>query len=385
MSTTKITLKQNTAGFTPGRRGTVPRESVALLQGRVLCGICGTRMRIKYQQIEAGIVPYYQCCEEVVRRAGKLCQSIRGSNIDGAISGLLVEAVAPAALEVALAVQDEIAGRIEAAAALRRSQLELARRRYLKVDPDNRLVADTLEADWNDRLRRFDILHQEHEQQRKADQGLLNDEAREHILALSTDFPCVWNNPRTQPLERKQMLALLIEDVTLIKSAQITMHVRFRGGRTTSLSVERPKPVALVRKTLPDVIKRLDQLLETCTDRQASQKLNVHGHRNWKGQPFTSKRVRYVRQVYGLKSRFNRLRARGFLTGEEMANKPGICVTSVHQLGREGVLPRQLYGNEQRCLYAPLDGARFQRGRGGRCRSKRPKLIPASTSTREAI
>lgn len=388
----QVILKQNTAGFTPGHRGTVPREGVALLQGRVLCGICGTRMRVKYQQIESGTVPYYQCCEEVVRRGGKLCQSIRGSDIDSAISGLLLEAVAPAALEVALAVQDEIAGRIEEADALRRSQLEraryeaeLARRRYLKVDPDNRLVADTLEADWNDRLRRLDILQQEHEQQRKADQGLLSDEARERILALSTDFPRVWKDPRTQPLERKRMLALLVEDVTLIKAAQITMHVRFRGGRTTSLSVERPKPMALVRKTLPDVIQKLDQLLETCTDRQASEKLNAFGHRNWKGQPFTSKRVRYVRQEYGLKSRFDRLRARGFLTGEEMAKKLGICVTSVHQLGREGVLPRQLYGNEQRCLYAPLNGARLQRGRGGRYRSKRPKLIRASTSTREAI
>lgn len=88
-----------------------------------------------------------------------MCQSIRGCDVDRAISSLLLETVAPAALAVALAVQDEIAGRIEEADALRRSQLEraryeaeLARRRYLKVDPDNRLVADTLEADWNERF-----------------------------------------------------------------------------------------------------------------------------------------------------------------------------------------------------------------------------------------
>jgi hypothetical protein len=274
---------------------------------------------------------------------------------------------------------------------LRRSQLEraryeaeLARRRYLKVDPDNRLVADTLEADWNERLRHLDTLQQQHEQQRKADQGLLSDEARARILALSSDFPRIWNDPRTQPLERKRMVALLIEDVTLIKAERISMHVRFRGGQTTSLSVDRARPMALVRKTLPEVVQKLDQLLEACSDREASVQLNALGHRNWKGESFTPKRTAYVRRMYGLKSRFDRLRARGFLTGEEIARELGVCVSQVHLLGRAGILPRQLYGNEERCLYAPLNGAVLVRGRGGRYRAKRPVLIPTPSSTQEA-
>ncbi|HEX5208735.1 MAG TPA: recombinase family protein [Steroidobacteraceae bacterium] len=388
----QATLKQNVGSFSPGSRGTVPREGPALLQGRVICGRCGVRMRVKYQQIEVGLVPYYQCCEEAVRRAGKMCQSIRGSEVDRAIGELLLKTVAPAALEVALAVQDEIAGRIEQADALRRKQLErarydaeLARRRYLKVDPNNRLVADTLEADWNERLRRLDALQQQHEQQRKADQGLLNDEARERIRALSADFPRVWNDPRTAPLERKRMVALLIEDVTLVRGERIAMHVRFRGGQTTSLAVERPKPMALVRKTRPEVIERLDQLLETCSDREATAQLNALGYRNWKGESFTTKRTRYVRLMYGLKSRYDRLRARGFLTGAEMARELGVCVSQVNVLGRAGVLPRQYYGNEHRCLYAPLNGARLVNGVGGRYRPRRPRLIPARSSTREAV
>jgi DNA invertase Pin-like site-specific DNA recombinase len=388
----EVTLRQNGAGFSPGMRGSLPREGIALLQGRILCGVCGSRMSVKYQEIAVGLVPYYQCCEEVVRNAGKMCQSIRGCEVDRVISDLLLETVAPAALEVALAVQDEIAGRIEQADALRRSQLEraryeaeLARRRYLKVDPDNRLVADTLEADWNEQLRRLDTLQQQHEQQRKADQGLLSDEARARILALSSDFPRVWNDPRTAPLERKRMVALLIEDVTLIKAERIIIHVRFRGGQATSLSVERAKPMALVRKTLPEVIQKLDQLLDTCSDREASVQLNALGYRNWKGESFTTKRTRYVRLVYGLTSRFDRLRARGFLTGEEMARQLGVCVSQVHLLGRAGILPRQPYGNEERCLYAPLNGAVLVHGRGGRFRSKRAALIPAPSSTQEAI
>jgi DNA invertase Pin-like site-specific DNA recombinase len=388
----QVTLRQNAGGFNNGVRGRVPREGDALLQGRILCGRCGARMRVRYQLRDERLTPYYICTEEVVRRAGKLCQSILGCDVDAAIGTLLLQTVAPAALAVALAVQDEIAGRIEAADTLRRSQLEraryeaeLKRRRFLKCDPDHRLVADALEADWNEQLRRLDALQQEHDRQRHADQGLLTDEARARILALAQDFARVWNDSRTQALERKRMLALLIEDVTLHTADTIAVHVRFRGGQTTSLTVERRKPIALVRKTLPEVIQTLDQLLETCSDREAAAQLNALGHRNWKGESFTSKRTRYVRQVYRLKSRFDRLRARGFLTGEEMARELGICLTQVHGLGREGVLPREPYGNEQRCLYAPLNGAVYVRGRGGRYRSRRPTLIPAPPSTQEAV
>ena len=388
----QVTLKDNIGSFSPSGRGTVPREGPALLQGRLVCGICGARMRVKYQAVEAGLLPYYQCTEESVRRGGKVCQFIRGCDIDRAIGTLLLETVAPAALKVALAVQDEIAGRIEQADALRRKQLEraryeaeLARRRYVKVDPDNRLVADRLEADWNEHLRRLDTLQQEHEQQRKADQGLLSAEARQRILALSKDFPRVWNDPRTQAVERKRMVALLIEDVTLIRDQKIDIHVRFRGGQTTSLSVDRPKPMALVRKTLPAVVNKLDQLLDTCSDREAAVQLNALGHRNWKGEAFTTKRAAYVRQMYGLKSRFDRLRARGYLTGNEVAQQLRICISRVHDLGRKGILPRTSYGNEERCLYKPLNGAMLVNGRGGRGSTTHPRLIPAPSSTQEVV
>jgi len=388
----QTTLRQHASGFNAGVRGRMPREGTALLQGRVLCGLCGARMRVRYQRVDECVAPYYVCTEEVVRRAGKACQSIRGRDIDAAISTLLLETVAPAALSVALAVQDEIAGRIEAADALRRSQLEraryeaeLKRRRFIKCDPDHRLVADALEADWNEQLRRLDTLQQEHERQSNADQSLLGEAARARILALANDFPRVWNDPHTEPRERKRMLALLIEDVTLVKADHIAIHVRFRGGQSTSLSVARPVPIARVRKTLPEVIQALDQLLETCSDRAAAAQLNALGLGNWKREPFTAKRVRYVRMIYKLKSRFDRLRARGFLTGEEMARELGICLTQVHNLGREGVLPRQPYSNEQRCLYAPLNGAVLVRGRGGRYRSRRPALTPAPKSTQETV
>ena len=130
-----------------------------------------------------------------------------GTSIDAAISTLLLETVAPAAIEVAVAVQGEIAERIRQADALRHQQLErarydaeLARRRCLKVDPDNRLVADALEADWNDRLRTLDCLQQEHEHQRHADSQMLTEGARGGIMDLAKDFPSIWTDPRQRAL-----------------------------------------------------------------------------------------------------------------------------------------------------------------------------------------
>lgn len=380
-------LRQN-LGFSPGERGTMPREGNALLQGRLLCGKCGSRMRVHYENLSGQQRPYYRCTEETVRRAGKPCQWVHGLAVDEAVGALLLQTVAPAAIEVALAVQDEIAQRIEQAAARRQAQLEraryeaeLARRRYAKVDPDNRLVADALEADWNQRLRELDHLQREHERQQHDEQAQLNAPARQRIADLARDFPRVWNDSRTSALERKRMLALLIEDVTLVAGPSITVHVRWRGGRTQSLCVDKPRPIAQIRKTPPDVVKLIDELLETSTDTQAATRLNELGHRNWRGEPFSPKKVEVVRKANKLRSRFERLRAQGMLTGDEIAQQLGVSATTVHQLGRQGVLARHLYGNNHRCLYEPPCGGQLIRGAGGRYGGRPARFIAAQSTT----
>jgi DNA invertase Pin-like site-specific DNA recombinase len=387
----QATLKRNAAGFGHGQRGSVPREGVGLLQGRVICGLCGARMRVRYQAVGGQQEPYYQCAEASVRQAGKLCQSIRGRSIDEAISALLLETVAPTAIEAALAVQNEISARIQQSEALRQTQLEgaryeaeLARRRFFNVDPENRLVAQALEAEWNERLRLLDALQQELDQQHQTDQALLSDEARQRVLALAHDFPRVWNDPRTAALERKRMIALLLEDVTLTKGAQITLQIRFRGGKSDSLTLPRPLPMSRIRKTLPAVVESLDQLLDTCNDRQAAVRLNELGHRNWKGEPFTEKKVSLVRRTYGLKSRWERLRARGFLTGAQLAERLEVSTTTIHNWGRAGLLQREVYGNATRCLYAPLEATVPVKGRGGH-QPTPPTLTDVSSSSQEIV
>jgi len=370
----------------------MPREGNALLQGRLLCGKCGSRMRVHYEKLSGQLRPYYRCTEEIVRRAGKPCQWVHGLAVDEAIGALLLQTVAPAAIEVALAVQEEIAQRIEQAAARRQAQLEraryeaeLARRRYAKVDPDNRLVADALEADWNQRLRELDNLQREHERLHHDEQAQLDAPARQRITDLARDFPRVWNDSRTSALERKRMLALLIEDVTLVAGPSIAVHVRWRGGRTQSLCVDKPRPIAQIRKTPPDVVKLIDELLETSTDTQVAARLNELGHRNWRGESFSPKKVIVVRNAYKLRSRFERLRQRGMLTGEEMAQRLAVSSTTIHQLGRQGVLVRHLYGNNHRCLYEPPNGGQLIHGAGGRYGSRPARYIAAQPTEQGAI
>jgi DNA invertase Pin-like site-specific DNA recombinase len=142
------------------RRKSPAREGPALLQGLILCGRCGERMTVRYHRREGRLWPEYLCQRDGIEHAKPLCQRIPGASIDQAIGELLVDAVSPVALEVALSVQQELQCRIEEADRLRQKQVErvqyeadLARRRYMRVDPHNRLVADSLEAEWNSKLR----------------------------------------------------------------------------------------------------------------------------------------------------------------------------------------------------------------------------------------
>ena len=151
-------------------------------------------------------MPDYRCANENIQRNGPVCLQLPGHSIDRAIEQLLLETVTPLALEVALTVQAELEARADEADQLRRSHVdrarqhaELARRRYLAVDPDNRLVADTLEADWNDTLRALQAAQDEYDRQTAAANAALDERRKAQIRQLATDFPTLWTDPATPP------------------------------------------------------------------------------------------------------------------------------------------------------------------------------------------
>jgi len=252
------------------RRKSPAREGPALLQGLILCGRCGGRMTVRYHVRNGRLCPDYLCQREGIEHAQPVCQHVPGSGIDAAIGELLVEAVSPVALEVALTVQQELQSRLEDADRLRQQQVEraqyeadLARRRYMRVDPDNRLVADSLEAEWNSKLRMLTETQQERELQRQRDRQALSGEQRAAILALAADFPKLWRDPNTPDRERKRMTRLLVEDVTLLRAEKIVLHIRFKGGATKTLTVPLPLNAWQQRATSPEVIREIDRLLDT--------------------------------------------------------------------------------------------------------------------------
>src|SRR6185437_1774162 len=318
-----------------------------------------------------GLYPYYVCQRDGIEHAQRICQSISGGSIDAAIGDLLLELMTPVTLEVALAVQHELQQRLDDADRLRQQQVEraryeadLAQRRYLQVDPNNRLVADALEADWNDKLRTLTQAQDNCTKQKQADRTLLDDESRKQILALATDFPQLWRDPRTPDRERKRIVRLLIEDATVSKGEPITVRIRFKGGATRTQAVSAPQPSWKTWRTSPEVIAEIDRLLDQHTEREIAAVLNA-GHRlSGKGHSFTKLVVARLRRDYHLKTRFDRLRDAGMLTAAEVAKQLGVCTTTVHDWRESGVLKAYPFSDKHEYLYEPVGSSGPRKHRG---------------------
>jgi len=340
-------LRENAQAIGGDRRRSPPREGPALLQGIVVCGQCGDRMTVRYHQRHGALWPTYVCQLRGIARADPICQSIPGRGLDEAIGRVLIETVTPLTLEMALTVRQELHAQLEETDRLHRRAVEcarydadLARRRYLQVDPANRLVADELEAQWNRALQQVVEAQDTYDRQRHADRLTVDAEARERILALATDFPRLWHDPMTPDRERKRMVRLLLEDVTLIKTAEgLTAHLRFRGGATTSLTLARALNAWQLRETSTEIVALIDQLLDTHTDGDIATVLNARGYLSGSRQPFRPRIVHNIRRCYRLRSRYDRLRSRGMLTQAEIARRLNISVATVKVWGHHGLLP----------------------------------------------
>ena len=198
----------------------------------------------------------------------------------------------------------------------------------MRVDPDNRLAADSLEAEWNSKLRTLADTQQNRECQREQDRKVLSDQQRAAILSLATDFPRLWRDPNTPDRERKRMIRLLLEDVTLVRGEKITLHIRFKGGATKTLMVPAPLNAWQQRATNSAVVKEIDRLLDHHTYPQIASILNERGLRSGEGKTFSVRIVARIQKRYGLMPRYDRLRKAGMLTVEEMAALLGITTFS---------------------------------------------------------
>lgn len=337
-------LRDNAQAYGEERRRSAPREGTALLQGMVLCGKCGRQMTVRYKSVNKQRAPHYVCQNEGIETVQPICQHIVGGSVDKTVGEMVFEAMTPLNLDVSLAVEAELQARLQEAASLRRQSVEqarfdadLARRRFMRVDPDNRLVATALEADWNDKLRQLHQAQESYALDCENDRLLLSTQQHNEIKKLVNDFPRVWNDPNTDQRERKRLLRLLIDDVTLLKDAQIHVCVR-KGGATQTVVLPPPQSAGQLRKTASQVIEKIDHLLDDYPDCDVAKRLNEEGYISGTGQPFSARIVAKLRKCYGLKSYYDRLREAGLLTVNEIALMLGIDPSTVKVWRREGRL-----------------------------------------------
>ena len=341
-----------------GRKAGPPREGPALLQGLVLCGKCGHAMSVCYHYRQGQLSPDYVCCLESTMHGRPTCQRIPGGAIDQAVGQLLVQSVTPLALEVALNVQSEIQGRLAEAERLRQQQVqraqfeaERAQLRFMRVDPNNRLVADTLETQWNEKLRLLTQAKEECAQQQRLDAALLTQEQRAKILALASDFPRVWQDPKTPNRERKRLARLLLEDVTLRRAEDITVQVRFKGGATHQLQLPRPALVTVTCKTDLNLIAQMDRLLNDHSEAEVARLLKEGGCRSSTGRPFSLTLIQGLRREYRMKSRFERLQEQGLLTARQIENMLGPGTNRAKYWQKAGVLKMIKLGHQYPNLF----------------------------------
>ena len=338
-------------------------------------------MTVRYHQYRNKIIPDYMCQREGIQQGKQICQCVQGKYIDQAISNIIIELMSPVTLELSIAVQKELEQRWEESDILWQQRLEqarfqvnIAKRRFLQVDPDNRLVASTLEADWNKELTELEQIQTEYEQYQQRKASCISQEQEKKIRSLSQDFPTLWNAPNTAVQERKRMIRLLIEDVTLKKMTDnIEMHIRFRGGQTRSIELERPRNTIEIRHTDQVVIMRITELSKTHPDSIIARLLNEEGLKPYQKSHFTAASIYQLRHNRNIFSYRQHLLNQGWLTAKMLAKRINVATKTIHDWREAGLIQGILCSDKKEYLFKVTPNAQWPQKKQGSPLSKRGK------------
>jgi DNA invertase Pin-like site-specific DNA recombinase len=354
-------LAANAAAHGRDRAAGPPREGPALLQGIIICGRCGGRMTIRYHARGGNDLPTYLCQRDGISNARPICTAIPGHTLDERIGQLLIATLTPLAVEAALQVSAELQHRAAEADALRAAHVEraryhadLARRRYLTVDPANRLVAGTLEADWNTALRALADAQAAYDKAREQHNGQLTSAQKARIAQLATDLPAIWNDPATPQRERKRIARLLLTDVTATRTSDtITAHARLAGGQHHTLTLPVPEPAWKIRQAKPATITEIDRLLDHHTTAEIAAILQSRSLANGEGRPYNLTMVHRVIRTYHLRSRRQRLLDAGLIPLSQIAELLGVSPGTIKIWYHAGIVSGQRYNDKGQVLYNP--------------------------------
>ena len=213
-------MADNVTRYEAGHAG-VPRKGSALLQGIAICGRCGRRMSLRYTGPN-GDYPVYCCRSDRDQQGSALCQEVRALPVDALVERLLLDALAPDQIAIALAAVgqlEEESRQLERQWTLRREraryEAERARRQYDAVEPENRLVARSLERDWEEKLRAVEAVEQEHTRWRSKEPLVIGAAERAALLAMGENLPRIWHAAATSAADRKRILRFVVHEVIL--------------------------------------------------------------------------------------------------------------------------------------------------------------------------
>jgi DNA invertase Pin-like site-specific DNA recombinase len=297
----------NNAPAAPGETGKVAREGPALLQGLARCGQCGRAMRVSYHGGRG--VPYANyVCRGAKDYGGTFCQVVGGSRIDEAVAAHFLEEMAPASAAVHLAAlnrsraqHDEVLAQLQLE--LERAQYEADRkaRQFHQVEPENRLVARTLEAEWNQALARVDEVRQRVAARDELRSLSLTHAEEEEIKRLAHDLPALWQARSTIDKDRKFLLRAVLEEVQIRKDGrEVFLKILWKGGAVVQRSAHLPK-LPTWNATPVDVVNLVRELATRHTDEQIARILirkRVKSARD--GRAFNAHRVACLRLNHGI-------------------------------------------------------------------------------------
>jgi DNA invertase Pin-like site-specific DNA recombinase/uncharacterized protein YndB with AHSA1/START domain len=321
------------------------REGLCLLQGLLLCGVCGRRLGVRYTG-NGGLYPIYQCVwKHREALAPRACLSVPSAPLDQAITDRLVSAITPVTIELALKAltnleeRDREIGaqwrmRIERA----RYEAELAERRYEAVDPANRLIAATLETRWNDALQRLHDLEAELAAFEHKTMRAVTAEQKRQILALAKNFPRLWSAPTTTARDRKRILRLLVRDITVTRGPEpkiVRLHVRWQGGETEVLPLRLPPNRAEAIRYPEAFVARIRKLSIDHPDDDIVALLRAEGHHSATGKPFTVGAIRWIRYKHRISAPKP---PAGSLSVRQVRERYGVSLWVVHYWIAHGII-----------------------------------------------
>ena len=347
-------LTQNTNKKRPMVKGSV-RGGAALLGGLLRCGHCGRKLFVRYQG-RNGSHKRYDCSRKQGNELGKACISFGGFRVDRAVTEYLFEVLSPIGLEAsvkAIRKSNNESGTVKRQRELELEQARydalLAKRQYNAVDPDNRLVAATLERDWNDALVNVEKLENEISAM-VANTPPLSPEEEAAIRELSQDLPRVWNHTRSSLNLKKRIIRAVIKEIVVyLEEQNIKLIIHWEGGEHTKLEVLKNKSFDYPLRTDVETRKIISALARIMPDKHIVAFLNRIGKTTAKGHTWNPVRLRSFRNNNNIPVyREGERQEREEFTVDEASSKLGIGSTKARRLIQHKILPAR-----QVCSGAP--------------------------------